>query len=84
MLSNRRKLFAGIAALALVTTAWLGAFFAWLLLDPGLAQWTLIVTIAAIATEIALWIGAVVLGITAIQRLRERFRLFRLRDKGSP
>lgn len=81
MFSNRRKLVAGIAALALVTTAWLGAFLAWLLLDPSLAQWTLIVTIAAVSTEVALWIGAVVLGITAIQRLRDRFRLFRRRAR---
>ena len=76
MFSNRRKLVAGIAALTLVTTAWLGALLAWLLLDPDLAQWALIVTIAAISTEVALWIGAVVLGISAIQRLRDRFRLF--------
>ena len=73
MLNGKKKLIAA-GAIALVVLAWLGAGAAFLIFEPTLAQWTLIVTAAALATEAALWIGAVLLGIEAIGRLRARLR----------
>lgn len=58
---------------------WTGALLAFLLLKPTLAQWTLIVTAAAIMSEIALWIGVALLGLTALNRFRIWTRLRRPR-----
>ena len=74
MLNGKKKLLA-ISIFGLVVLAWIGAALAWLLLEPSLAQWTLIVTAVALATEAALWAGAVLLGVEAIARLRSRLRL---------
>ena len=73
MLNGKKKLIAA-GVIALVVLAWLGVGAALMFLEPTLAQWTLIVTAAAVATEAALWIGAVLLGIEAIGRLRARLR----------
>jgi len=73
MLNGKKKLIAA-GAIALVALAWLGVGAALLFFEPTLAQWTLIVTAAAVATEAAMWIGAVLLGIEAIGRLRARLR----------
>ena len=59
--------------------AWTGAALALLLFDPTLAQWALIVTVAAVATEVALWIGVALLGFTALDRFRGWARLRRSR-----
>ncbi len=71
MLSRNKKLIAALL-LGLVVLVWSGAAAALILFEPSLAQWTLIVTIAALVTEGAMWVGAVLLGIEAIRRLRAR------------
>ncbi len=78
MLNGKKKLIAA-GALALVVLAWAGAAASLLLFEPTLAQWTIIVTVCALATEAAMWIGAVLLGIEAIGRLRARLRFRRAR-----
>ena len=78
MLNGKKKLI-GAAAIALVVLVWAGAAATLLLFEPTLAQWTIIVTVAALATEAALWVGAVLLGIEAIGRLRARMRFRRAR-----
>lgn len=70
-----KKLLVGAALVGLVVLAWTGPLLAFLLLDPTLAQWTLIVTAAAIVSEIALWIGVALLGLTALDRFRIWARL---------
>ena len=77
MFSKNRKLLIGLGAFGVAVLAWLGAAAAWFFFDPSLAQWTMIVTVAALATELALWVGAAVLGITALQRVRNWMRLRR-------
>lgn len=72
----KRKRLIGFVTLAAVIAAWTGAFLVWLLLDPSLGQWALTMTIVAIITEAGMWIGAAILGVTALQRLRSRFSLF--------
>lgn len=76
MIKGKKKLLAAIL-LGLVVTVWTAAAAALVLLEPTLAQWTLIVTAAALATEGAMWVGAVLLGIEAIRRLRARIWLRR-------
>lgn len=76
MITGKKKLLAA-ALLGLVLLVWAGATAAFFLFQPTLAQWTLIVSVAAVATEGALWAGAVLLGIEAFQRLRARLRLQR-------
>lgn len=73
-----KKLLIGACLLGIVALVWIGAVLALLLLDPTIAQWTLIVTGAAIVSEIAMWIGVALLGLTAL----DRFRIWsRLRNK---
>jgi hypothetical protein len=76
MLNGKKKAVA-LALLAFVALVWIGVAASLLLLEPSLAQWTLIVTAAALASEGAMWVGAVLLGIEAIARLRAKFRLRR-------
>jgi hypothetical protein len=61
--------------LGLIVLAWTGALLAFLLLEPTLAQWTLIVTAAAIVSEVAIWICVALLGLTALNRFRIWTRL---------
>lgn len=70
-----KKLIFGAFLLGIVVLAWAGALVAFLLFDPTLAQWTLIVTAAAIVSEIAMWIGVALLGFTALNRFRIWARL---------
>lgn len=69
MMKSKRLLIAA-GAIALALLGWVGAALVFLLFEPTLAQWTLTVTVAAVLSEIALWIGVAVLGISALQRLR--------------
>lgn len=78
MLNGKKKLIAA-GLLAMVVLAWAGAAASLPLFQPTLASWTIIVTICALATEVALWTGAVLLGIEAIGRLRARLRFRRAR-----
>ena len=71
MLNKNKKLIAALL-LGLVVVVWAGAAAALILFEPSLVQWTLIVTVAAVATEGAMWVGAVLLGIEAIRRVRAR------------
>ena len=72
-----KRLLSGLVLLALVLLVWAGVFLSWALFDASLAQWTLIVTAAAVATEVAIWIGAALLGFTALQRFSAWRRLRR-------
>ena len=74
-----KKLLIGAGLLGVVVLAWTGVFLVWLLLSPTLTQWTLVVTAAAIVSEIAMWIGVALLGITALDRFRIWTRLRRRR-----
>ena len=74
-----KKLLIGIGLLGLVVLAWTGALLALLLFNPTLAQWTLIVTVAAVVTEVAMWLGVALLGLTALNRFRIWARLRRTR-----
>lgn len=77
MLNGKKKLIAA-GLLALVVLAWAGAALSLVLFEPSLAQWTIIVTVCAVATEVAMWVGAVLLGIEAIGRLRAKLRFRRV------
>ena len=65
-----KKLLIGAGLVGIVVLAWAGAFLALILFKPNLAQWTLIVTAAAITSEVAMWIGVALLGLTALNRFR--------------
>jgi len=78
MMKSKKLLF-GALLVGIVVLAWTGALLAFLLLQPTLAQWTLIVTAAAIVSEVALWIGVALLGLTAFNRFRIWARLRRAR-----
>jgi len=74
-MAKSKKLLIGAFLLGVVVLAWTGALLALLLLHPTLAQWTLIVTAAAIVSEVAMWIGVALLGLTALNRFRIWVRL---------
>ncbi|MEX0341879.1 MAG: hypothetical protein AB3N06_04775 [Erythrobacter sp.] len=69
MLKTKKKLTAAMLVAAVLLT-WIGAIAAIQLLDPTIAQKTIILTFAAIVSEVALWIGVALLGITALDRFR--------------
>ncbi len=50
------------AAIALAVAAWAAVAVAYFFFDPSITVWTILVTIAAFATEGVLWVGAAVLG----------------------
>lgn len=58
-----------LAAIVVLSWAAVAAFY--FLGKPSLAQWTLAVTGAAVITEIAFWVCALMLGVSAIQRRRQ-------------
>jgi hypothetical protein len=74
---SRMKLWAGLAITAFVLFVWIGVTLAYVLLSPTLAEWTMIVTAAAVTTEVAVWAGATILGISALQRVWGWIRLRR-------
>jgi hypothetical protein len=69
MLNTKKKMLA-VGLVSIVALTWLGVFVALRFFEPSLAQKTLIITVAAVISEVALWIGAAVLGITALNRFR--------------
>lgn len=69
MFKTKKRIAAG-GLVALVLLTWVAAFAAIRLFDPTIAQKTLIVTCAAIVSEVAMWIGVAILGITALDRFR--------------
>ncbi len=69
MLNTKKKLLAGTLVGTVILT-WVGVVIALRLFDPSMAQKTLIVTVAAIISEVALWIGVALLGITALDKFR--------------
>lgn len=74
MIRSKRTIAAAIAVGLLVLT-WTGVLIVGFLFRPSLAVWVGIVTAAAIATEIALWVGAGIAGIALFQKVRNRIRL---------
>lgn len=70
-----KKMLIGAGLLGLVVLTWIAALLSLLLFEPTLAQWTLIVTTAAIVTEVAMWIGVALLGLTVLNRFRIWARL---------
>jgi hypothetical protein len=77
MLKTRKKLIAGMLVTAVLLT-WIGVIAVIRLFDPTIGQKTMILTFAAIVSEVALWIGVALLGFTAL----DRFRLSSLLRKG--
>ena len=75
-----KKLLIGAGLVGIVILAWTGALVAFLLIKPTLAQWTLIVTAAAIVSEVAMWIGVALVGLTAFERFRIWSRLRKTRN----
>ena len=69
MLNTKTKLLAGTLVGTVILT-WVGVVIALRLFDPSLAQKTLIVTVAAITSVVALWIGVALLGMTALDKFR--------------
>ena len=65
--------------LAVIALSWAAVGAAALFLDLTSRQWILAVAAAAVATEVALYIGAVFLGLAVFQRIRSRLRLRRRR-----
>lgn len=80
MFKSRMKLWAGLAIMAFVLLVWVAVMLVYILRHPTLAEWTLIVTAAAVATEVAVWVGAAILGISALQRVWGWIRLRRPRQ----
>lgn len=74
MTSKSLKLLLLAIALGVCTTTWLTMLGVWLFMDPGVALWTVLVTIAAVSTEAVFWVGGVVLGWTAFSN---RARIWR-------
>ena len=68
MVSKPLKRTIAVIAGILVAAAWIGAAAAFVLLDLTVGQWTVIVTVAAVITEAAIWVGVALLGMTALQR----------------
>jgi hypothetical protein len=71
------KRLAACAAVALLGITWLAVLVIGLFFEPSKAAWFAIVTAAAIATEVAFWLGATIAGITVFAKLRARLRLRR-------
>jgi len=63
----RRRL--GFGLLAIVLFAWLAVVAGYFLLSPTTAQWTVMVTVAAVITEASMWIAIVWLGFSALRRV---------------
>jgi len=70
-----KKAIAAVAAVALLTVTWAAVLIVGFFFRPSLTLWVGIVTAAAIATEVALWVGAGIAGIAIFQRIRNRLRL---------
>lgn len=71
-----KKMLAALL-IGLVVMVWAGAFLALVLFKPNLAQWTAIVTACALISEVAMWAGVALLGVTALDRFRIWSRLRR-------
>lgn len=65
--TTRRRLGFGLLALVLLT--WLAVAAAYFLLAPTTAQWTVMVTVAAVITEASMWIAIAWLGFSALRRV---------------
>ena len=73
-----------IILVAFVVASWIGVGAFYVLARPGVAQWTLAVTAAAVVTEVAFWAGAAHFGLRALKNRREMFTaLMRLVRRGS-
>jgi hypothetical protein len=69
-MTRSKKVIAALAAVALLVLTWAAVLIVGLFFKPSLAVWFGIVTAAAIATEVALWVGAAIAGIALFQHIR--------------
>ena len=76
MATSKKKLAAAVL-IGIVVLVWAGAFLALYLFKPNLAEWTAIVTACALISEVAMWAGVALLGVTALDRFRIWTRLRR-------
>ena len=60
-----------LITLVVVVAAWIGLVAFYLLVKPTLPQWTIAVTVVALITEGAMWVGAALIGATVLQKRRE-------------
>ena len=75
----------GLFAIAAIICigCWLYTFGSLLLFGhPGVARWTAMVTISAVATEATVWVGAFTLGWTAVSNRRRLWLKLKTRIKG--
>ena len=68
---------AAAASVTLVGLSWVGVALAALFLNLTTKQWILAVAAAVLVTEVALYVGAVFLGVTLFPRIRASLRLRR-------
>jgi hypothetical protein len=71
------KLIATCTAFGLLALTWFAVLVVGVFFEPSRAAWLGIVTAAAIATEVAIWVGASIAGIALFARVREKLRLRR-------
>ena len=60
-----------LITLAVVVAAWIGLVAFYLLAKPAIGPWAIAVTVVALITEGAMWVGAALLGTTVLQKRRE-------------
>jgi hypothetical protein len=69
------KLFGLVLTIALIAI-WIAVFMSIFILQPTLAQKTVIVTMGAVSTEVIFYAGAMLFGISAFKKIRSKFRLW--------
>lgn len=69
------KLLGLVLTVALIAI-WIAVFASIFILQPTLAQKTLIVTMGAVSTEVIFYTGAMLFGISAFKTIRRKFRLW--------
>jgi len=65
--ATRRLLAIALVAAALLP--WLGLYLAYTMFSPSKAEWAVMVTVVAVITEVAMWIGISWLGFSALRRV---------------
>lgn len=70
------------AALAIAVAAWAAVAVAYFFFDPSITLWTILVTIAAFATEGLFWVGAGVLGWSVLAGRRAKLAALKRRFFG--
>jgi hypothetical protein len=60
-----------LITVVVVVAAWIGLVAFYLLAKPAIGQWAIAVTVVALITEGAMWVGAALIGATVLQKRRE-------------